>query len=84
MKISQREARRLRKRVQELEEQDIKRGNAWVREFPGGVNIDTLTVSETEWHIVHTARLLSHACVLVDGDNSKLRVYALPMVPTGD
>jgi hypothetical protein len=42
--ISQREARRLRKRVQELENQERLRRSRWSSEYPGGTNITTLSL----------------------------------------
>ena len=75
--ISQREARRLRKRVAELEQADAGRRNRWAADYPGGVNIDTIAVTETEWHVVQTARLLGHAVVVMCGDCPQLRVYGL-------
>ena len=41
--ISQREARRLLKRVTELERKESTRANAWVSDWPGGVHIATVT-----------------------------------------
>lgn len=78
MKISQREARRLRKRVADLERADSARRERWTQNYPGGTNIDTLTVSEVEWFIVRTARMLGHACVVIPGNMPQLLVYALP------
>lgn len=77
-RISQRQARRLRKQVEQLTA--ILRGqrNLWARDYPSGTQIDTVTVRSEEWHIVMTARTLGHACVVVPGDDSTLRVYALP------
>jgi hypothetical protein len=42
MKISQREARRLRKRVNELELRDIQRCSRYSSEYPGGTHIARL------------------------------------------
>jgi hypothetical protein len=76
-KISQREAQRLRRRVQELERAEKDRRSRWATDYPGGVHIDTIKVSDAEWHIVNTARLLGHAAVVVPGDMPQLRVYGL-------
>jgi hypothetical protein len=75
--ISQREARRLKKRVEVLERADIARNGAWTRDYPGGVHLNTITVNDTEWHIIVTARKLGHACVVVPVDGSRINVYAL-------
>lgn len=76
-KISQREARRLRKRVAKLEREKMLNASAWCREYIGGVNIDTITVHSTDWAIISTARKLGHAVVVLPGDNSSLLVYAV-------
>lgn len=76
-KISQREARRLRKRVAELEREKMLNASAWCREYIGGVNIDTITVHNMDWAIISTARKLGHAVVVLPGDNSSLLVYAV-------
>ena len=44
--ISQREARKLQKRVRELEEAESLRRANWRSEWPGGVNVDTIEVCE--------------------------------------
>jgi hypothetical protein len=77
MKISQREAQRLRKRVTELESERNAQHRAWSSDFPGGTAIDTITVSDTEWWIVKTARRLGHAVVVTTGDNPKLCLFGL-------
>ena len=59
---------------------DAARDRCWSSDYPGGVNIDTLTVNDCEWHIVATAQKLGHACVVRASQNGKteLLVYALP------
>lgn len=76
-KISQREARTLKKRVIELEATLQKQRGRWASEWPGGTHIDTINVQPVEWHIVSTARLLGHAVVVVPGDMPKLHVYGI-------
>jgi hypothetical protein len=79
-RISQREARRLQKRVQELERERQEQRSAWSKDYPGGVNIDTLDLKEmpSELAAIHTARLLGHAVVAVDHGTSVF-LYALPV-----
>ena len=77
MAISQREARRLKKRVEELEHQEYVRRRAWATEYPGGTLLDTIAVQNAEWHIVNTARKLGHAVVVVPDKEDYLRVYGL-------
>lgn len=82
MKISQREAQRLRKRVLQLESEVTKCANAWAHEWPGGVNIDIVNVNYTEYKIVSTARKLGHAVVVVpkiNGSSHQFLVYACPL-----
>lgn len=77
MKISQREANKLRKRVAVLEKILDDQKRSWSSEWPGGVNIDTLNVTDTEWYIVATARKLGHAVILTCAEPQKLLVYAV-------
>lgn len=79
--ISQREARALRRRVEELERQEEQRRNAWAREYPGGVLIATSTFgSATEFPpaVIKNSRKLGHA-VVVYADGNLVRYYALPL-----
>lgn len=80
MKISQREARRLRRRVQQLETAEIKRRSAWSSEYPGGVNICNILYSQDDFHAVaiRTARKLGHAVVVVER-SGELNFMALPL-----
>jgi hypothetical protein len=78
-KISQREAKHLRKRVAELERHNEQNASAWAREYIGGVHVATVSVSDVNHAICKTARKLGHALVVVPGDNGKweLSVYAV-------
>lgn len=78
-KISQLEARRLKKRVAELELTLNIMNNRWAAEWPSGCHIDTIDVSSEEWSIVSTARKLKHACVVVPGDKPQLKIYGCPL-----
>jgi hypothetical protein len=78
-RISQREARSLKKRVTELEAQLSKQHNQWTHEWPGSAHIDTMTVKSEEWHIATTARKLGHAVVIVPAEHPKLKVYGCPL-----
>jgi cell division septum initiation protein DivIVA len=80
-KISQREARRLQKRVDELEEQINKQHRSWSSSYPGGTHIATTTyAAETDFlpAIVKVSRQLGHAVVVVN-DGTKLLFYGLPL-----
>jgi hypothetical protein len=80
--ISQVEARRLRKRVEELELSESRRRNAWVRDYPGGVNIaQSSYASRTEFlpAVIRNSRLLGHAVVCTCDDQGTVLYYALPL-----
>lgn len=79
--ISQAEARALKKRVDELDDAEENRRNKWIRDYPGGTNIATLTWSDAQLTIaqIDTARLLGHAIVVVNDGHRGLRFYALPI-----
>lgn len=79
MRISQREARRLRKRVDELERLEVRRNCAWIAEYPAGVHLATISVYPHDYATVVTARKLGHACVLVPDAKDSVRIYASPM-----
>jgi hypothetical protein len=81
MKISQREARRLQRRVEELEAQERRRRNAWLQDWPGGAHILTLNQpDELAGGGCLIARKLGHAVVVVPSDDLReLRLYALPL-----
>ena len=82
MSISQREARRLRKRVTELESAEEYRRRAWSQEFVGGVEIARATWDDKFAHVpqaVRVARKLKHAVVCVGDDSGLVRFVALPI-----
>jgi len=76
--ISQREAHRLRKRVQQLEEAENVRRRVWASEYPGGTHIVTWTLQANDPQAVaiRTARTLRHAVVVLENDGI-LRFMAL-------
>ena len=79
--ISQREARRLKKRVEELEQVISDQRNRWSSKYPGGIHIGTVTM-ERDWFIgrIEAARMMRHAVVAtVPENNGKIEFYALPL-----
>lgn len=78
--ISQREARRFKKRVQELEYILANERRTWGVEYPGGVHIGSAPYKKDESlnTAVMTARKLKHAVVAV-ADDTVIRFYALPL-----
>jgi phage-related minor tail protein len=77
--ISQREARALRRRVQELELVLDRQQNAWAYSWPGGVNIGTFNTDSDIVAKIQTARVLKHACVAVINHEGDIAIYALPL-----
>ena len=74
MKISQREAHRLRKRLVEYEQREQSQLSRWSSEYPG-VHLCTISVALSDWQIVRTARALGHAAVLTIDKEGYLRIY---------
>lgn len=79
--ISQREARRLKKRVAELEGVEESRMRRWATDWPGGTEIARLDCQPISLSAIRTARKLRHAVVVVsDEESATVRFMALPMV----
>ena len=78
MKISQREARRLRKRVDELEQRERERFARWATTYPGGTNFHTFAVDKESAAAIRVARTLGHAVVVLIDNSDRLMFYALP------
>jgi hypothetical protein len=75
VKISQREVRRLKKRVYELEDVLFRQREAFASEWPSYTKIATFEPDANLLAKITTARLLKHAVVLVP-DGSLVRVLA--------
>ena len=78
--ISQREARALRKRVDDLENLIRRERNAWSSEYPGGTHLGGFSWNG-DTHIAsaaYTARRLGHAVIVVASSKTQLELYALP------
>lgn len=79
-KISQREARALKKRVVELERAENDRRYAWAQEWPNGTKIATETLDSVTGSACRIARKLKHAVVVVTKDNTNtVEFFALPL-----
>ena len=79
-KITQTEARRLRRRVEQLERMERDRRRAYASNYPGGVNIAIYTYADSTDFlpaVVHTSRKLGHAVICVVDDRT-IRYYAIP------
>lgn len=84
MRISQREARRLKKRVAELELVLTAQRSTYSQVWPGGVDIGRHTFTGTAVpEIVRTARRLGHAVVAVGDETDTIRFIALPHAKGG-
>ena len=79
MLISQREALRLKKRVDELETVLRNQRNAWAAEYVRGIHITTLAVTEAQGAAIFTARKLGHAVVLSRSTETAVLCHALPL-----
>jgi hypothetical protein len=77
MKISQREARRLRQKVRQLEDQEHQRNRVWVEGWPNGVHLGSLAVPEWIYYSALTARKLGHAIVVTTADAGKFQFIAM-------
>jgi hypothetical protein len=77
MKISQREARRLKQRVRELEALHAGQRRRWGAENPGGVELGRVNLPR-DWFMgrIEAARLLGHAIVITESDN-QIHFYAV-------
>ncbi len=76
-KISQAEARGLRKQVEALTRMREQERDAWASNWgPGWVNIAAITVPDAEHAKIKTARLLKHAVVAVHDSGGIIRFYA--------
>ena len=75
--ISQREARRWKKKTEALTETLRRQRLVWGQEYQG-VNIVTLDATEQVAAIVRTARRLGHSVVVVGDNTVALRLMALP------
>lgn len=80
MKVSQREARRLIRRVDELERILISQRRTYSQQW-AGVNISTVVYPSQDDAVptaIRTARRLGHAVVVVGDETGTLRFMALP------
>lgn len=77
--ITQAEARRLKRRVKELEDTIEGQRRKWVTDYPGGVSLGTVQLGDN-WlrGRIEGVRLLGHAVVVTEDNNGKLLFFALP------
>ena len=77
MKITQREARRLKKRVAELEQIQAGQRSSWTRQYPGGVHLVNINVEGDSKGRLEGAQMLSHPLV-AKLEGYVVRIYAIP------
>ncbi len=76
--ISQREARRLKKRADQLEHQINVLRKCWAKD-PGGVYIGSIKMQRDALvGRIEGARFLRHAVVITEIGDGNLNIYALP------
>lgn len=76
-KISQAEAHGLRAQVKALKAIEARRREVWNRDYPGGVNIATLLISDIDTAKINTARRLGCMIVLTKYNSNQASVYAV-------
>ena len=72
MKISQREAHRLKARVAFYEKRDIRLTQGCLLEWPDGIVIGSIAPTADVFSAVKTARRLGHAVVVHDANDGRL------------
>lgn len=76
MKISQREAHRMRKELGALYERDAARERHWSSDWPGGIHIATSRPDSEVQAAITTARKLGHAVIAVIRNDGECLYYA--------
>lgn len=78
--ISQAEARRLKKRVKQLEEERKRQLNRWASEYPGGVFLGRVSRTK-DWLTgrIDAAHMLGHAVVVRQSEAGEISFHALPI-----
>ena len=76
-KISQREARRLRKQVAAMEQRERTRIAQWNCDYPGGNNIMTVDMADNVGHAILSTAMSLGFTIVVKLDGSTVRYYAV-------
>lgn len=80
MRISQREARRLKKENELLREELRNQRHVWSSEFPGGVHVGIINNPADLIRVaVLTSRKLGHAVIATVNSEQNLLFHALPL-----
>lgn len=84
-RISQAEARRLKRRVAELVQAENQRRFGWAQSYPGGTHVGSFSLTDKPRLAgrIEGARMLQHAIVAtIEGDGVTVNLFALP--PAGE
>lgn len=76
-KISQREARMLRRRVKQLEDAHRNRVSRWGTDYPGGVHVLTVGTTLEQRAALKVVEALGHAIVGRLDENYNLKLFAV-------
>jgi hypothetical protein len=76
VKISQREARRMRKELAEFRMRDEQRARYWSSDWAGGVHIGTSHPNASVIAAIQTARKLGHPVIAVTRGDGEVLYYA--------
>lgn len=76
-KISQREARRLKKRVAMLEAAEKARRSRWAADWPGGQHVMS-RIDTTDANVINLCRKLGHAVVVNTNGSNEIYYHAIP------
>lgn len=78
-KISQQEARRLKKRVAELERIQADQRNHWKNDYPGGVHLGFVRLDNQGWFQgrIDATRMLGYVVVATPRENGELHLYGV-------
>lgn len=76
--ISQAAARRLQRRVKELEVTISDMRNRYAQKYPGGTHVETLGLTDDEINVLRTCVKLNHTLIAkFNGDTYQLMIYAV-------
>ena len=76
-RISQREARRLKLRVEQMERAQEVRFNRWGQDFPGGVHVRTIATTLEERAALKVVEAIGYAIVGRLDENWNLKIFAV-------
>lgn len=78
-RISQRQAREWRRQLDDFEQREDWRANAWASEWPGGVHIGQAVMPDRLAGCIEAARKLGHAVVVTTAGGNAVNFYAISL-----